>query len=100
MYICIYIIIKGFEELRSVVRFLSFQNDDDDEEVHSDGLGKENFKEEKKLPVHDKEKIPQRLEVAEVGNDGSRRRSVRRSSFRTKEKKKRLQRLASMPGEK
>jgi hypothetical protein len=97
MYIYIFFI-KGFDELRNVVRFLSFQNDDD-EEVHSDNLGKENFKDEKKSSVHDKEKVPKRLEVADVGSDSGRRRSVRRSSFRTKEKKKRLQRLASMPGE-
>ena len=47
------------------------------------------------------ENVPKRLEVAVdvVDNkDGGRRRSVRRSSFRNKEKKKRLQRLASMPG--
>ena len=80
------------------MRFLSFQHDED-EEANSDNLGKENFIEEKKSPVHDQEKVPQRLEIAEVSNDGGRRRSVRRSSFRTKEKKKRLQRLASMPGE-
>ena len=48
--------------------------------------------------VQDKEKIPQRLEVTELGKDGGHRRSVRRSSFRTKEKRKKLQRLASMPG--
>ena len=47
------------------------------------------------------EKVPKRLDVAKDvadGIDGGRRRSVRKSSHRSKEKRKKLQRLASMPG--
>ena len=66
--------------------------------MHTDNLVKDNNKERKEPIVQDNEKIPQRLEVTELGKDGGHRRSVRRSSFRAKEKKKRLQRLASMPG--
>lgn len=61
------------------------------------------MKEEEKSMIH--EKVPKRLEVASDvidSKDGGRRRSVRsrNSSFRNKEKRKRLQRLASMPGRK
>ena len=66
---------------------------------NNDILGNGKIKEKEKAMVH--ETVPKRLEVAvDVldNKEGSRRRSVRRSSFRNKEKKKRLQRLASMPG--
>ena len=49
----------------------------------------------------EKEITPERLQIEDVGKDevdSSRRRSVRRSSRRHKDKSKRLQRLASMPG--
>ena len=89
----------GFDELRNVVRFLSFQDDDNEDVGNNDILGNGKIKEKEKAMVH--ETVPKRLEVAVdvVDNkEGDRRRSVRRSSFRNKEKRKRLQRLASMPG--
>ena len=69
----------------------------------NDILGNGKIKAEETSMIH--EKVPKRLEVASDvidGKDGGRRRSVRsrNSSFRNKEKRKRLQRLASMPGRK
>ena len=96
---CFIFITSGFDELRNVVRFLSFQADDNEDVENNDELGNGQIKEKEKVVMH--ENAPKRLEVAVdvVDNkDGGRRRSVRRSSFRNKEKKKRLQRLASMPG--
>ena len=93
--------IAGFDELRNVVRFLSFQADDSEDLESNDILGNGKMKEVEKSMAH--EKVPKRLEVASDvtdSKDGGRRRSVRsrNSSFRNKEKRKRLQRLASMPG--
>ena len=89
----------GFDELRNVVRFLSFQADDNEDLEGNDILENGSIKPEQNAVSY--EKVPKRLEVAADivdGKNGSHRRTVRKSSYRSKEKRKKLQRLASMPG--
>ena len=89
----------GFDELRNVVRFLSIQADDNEDLEGNDILENGSIKPKQNAVSY--EKVPKRLEVAADtvdGKNGSHRRSVRKSSYRSKEKRKKLQRLASMPG--
>ena len=81
------------------MRFLSFQADDNEDLESNDILGNGIINAEQN--VVNNEKVPKRLEVAVDivdGKNGGHRRSVRKSSYRSKEKRKKLQRLASMPG--
>ena len=93
----------GFEELRSVVRFLSVQNDEEDCE-NDDITAIREADDDENMVLEDQKNDLKRLDVTdmdgEVLNSANKRRSVRRSSFRSKkeQKRKRLQRLASMPG--
>ena len=81
------------------MRFLSFQADDNEDLESNDIIENGRVKAEESAVIY--EKAPKRLEVAADivdGKNGGHRRSVRKSSYRSKEKRKKLQRLASMPG--
>ena len=75
---------------------MSNQDDDEEDENHDKTVTK-NIKFENTSELSGKD-CANHLDITGAENDGGVRRSVRRSSFRAKEKKKRLQRLASMPG--
>ena len=81
------------------MRFLSIHADDNEDLEGNNILENGSIKPEQNAVSY--EKVPKRLEVAADtvdGKNGSHRRSVRKSSYRSKEKRKKLQRLASMPG--